>query len=64
MEMSIDHFAFSVGQWVELVESGEKGRVIARAEYESSEDAYLIRYKSADGRLIEAWWGASAIVAQ
>jgi len=41
--------------------SGENGEVIARAQYATSEDTYLLRYKSADGRAVEAWWGESAI---
>lgn len=45
-----------LGQKVELVISGECGQVIGRAQYLSSDDIYLVRYKAADGRAVEGWW--------
>lgn len=55
------HFDFHMGQIVSLIGSGETGKVVARAEYATSEDSYLVRYKARDGRLVECWWGASAL---
>ncbi|MDE1139551.1 hypothetical protein [Paraburkholderia tropica] len=56
-------FKFNLGDVVKIGASDESGEVIARAEYAQSEDSYLLRYKSADGRAVESWWGASALVA-
>jgi hypothetical protein len=47
---------------VRLVLSNEAGVIIGRAEYLESEPSYYVRYKAADGRQVEAWWGESAIV--
>ena len=52
---------YALDQAVILKFSREVGVVIGRAEYMGMEDQYLIRYKAADGRQVEAWWGASAI---
>jgi len=54
-------FNYSIGELVELVESGEVGKVVGRADYQAAEDGYLVRYKSADGRQVECWWGTSAL---
>lgn len=54
---------FSLNQIVKLVESNEVGKVIARAEYLEMVFQYLIRYKCADGRLVQAWWSEPAIEA-
>lgn len=56
-------FKFNLSDTAKLSASGETGEVIGRAEYKSSEDSYLIRYKSADGRATESWWGESALAA-
>lgn len=53
---------FELNQTVTIAASGESGEVIARAEYATDETRYLVRYKSADGRAVEAWWGESALV--
>ena len=52
---------YNLEQAVILKFSREVGVVIGRAEYMSMEDQYLIRYKAADGRQVEAWWGADAL---
>ena len=57
----MNSWQFSLEQAVILKFSREVGVVIGRAEYMSREDQYLIRYKAADGRQVDAWWGASAI---
>lgn len=54
-------FEFSIGENVEIEVSGEKGVIIGRAEYLSSENQYYIRYKAADGRATESWWNADAL---
>jgi hypothetical protein len=58
----MDKFIFELGQTVIIEASGETGRVIARAEYETSENGYLIRYKAGDGRATEAWWTEDALI--
>lgn len=54
-------FQFELKQLVKIIESGERGKVIARAQYMASEDTYLIRYMAADGRAVEQWWADSAL---
>lgn len=54
-------FRFNIEDRVKLIHSDETGIVIGRAEYLHSEDAYYVRYRAADGRQVEAWWGESAI---
>lgn len=53
---------FVLGQQVQIEVSGEQGRVIARVEYEDAQHAYAVRYKSADGRAVAAWWNESALI--
>lgn len=55
------HFKFALGSAVTIIASGETGEVIGRAEYMTSESSYPVRYKSADGRAVESWWGESAL---
>ena len=52
---------FELGQQAQIKASSEQGEVIGRAEYLSSESAYMLRYKSGDGRAVEAWWSESAL---
>lgn len=54
------NFKFELNEKATL-SSREQGVVIARAEYANSENSYLIRYVAADGRLVESWWGESAL---
>ncbi|MBB5444617.1 MULTISPECIES: hypothetical protein [unclassified Paraburkholderia] len=54
-------FKFQIGANVQIDASGEAGEIIGRAEYSTGENTYLMRYKSADGRAVESWWGESAI---
>ena len=53
-------FVFELGDDVVLL-SGEKGYIIGRAEFAEGIDSYLVRYKAADGRLVEGWWNEPAI---
>lgn len=53
---------FDLKQIVQLVESGETGTIVGAAKYAYSEDSYLIRYRAGDGRQVENWWGASALI--
>lgn len=52
---------FALGSTVNMKFSDEFGEVIARAEYTTSENAYLVRYKAGDDRQVESWWGESAL---
>jgi hypothetical protein len=54
-------FKRELGDIVTLDHSGESGQVIGRAEYDTAEPSYLIRYKAGDGRQVEQWWSESAI---
>jgi hypothetical protein len=54
-------FAFQLNEPVVIKASRESGEVIGRADYVASENAYLIRYKAADGRATDQWWGESAL---
>jgi hypothetical protein len=54
-------FKFELGAPVRLSKSEEKGNVTARAEYENSENQYLIIYLAADGRQVDAWWAESQL---
>ena len=54
-------FRFEIGQRVALIESGEEGKIIVRAQYATSEDHYQVRYEAGDGCCREVWWGQSAL---
>lgn len=53
---------FSLGDRAMILESGEHGEVIGRAEFQQAERSYLLRYKGGDGKATEAWWTESALV--
>ena len=63
LRIDIMDLKFALKQVVKLVESGEVGTIIGRAEYATSEPSYYVRYKAADGRQVECWWGETAIEA-
>lgn len=52
---------FNLRDRVKLIESGEQGQVIGRAEYTTTEPHYLVRYRAGDGRQVETWWSESAL---
>ena len=54
-------FEFDIGEQVVVDVSGEAGEVMGRAEYKTSANTYYVRYRSADGRAVEAWWEESAL---
>ena len=54
-------FKFELTGLVEIIESGEKGIVVGRAEYCNSCNDYYIRYMAADGRAVEQWWKEDAL---
>ena len=54
-------FEFELNQEVEIAASRERGEVIGRAEFATSENSYLIRYAAHDGRAVEQWWAESAL---
>jgi hypothetical protein len=56
-------FKFNLDQQAQITISGETGQIIARAEYTTGTQSYLLRYKCADGRAIEAWWNEDALTA-
>lgn len=55
------NFLYAMAERLTLRDSNERGVVIGRAEYATGEDQYLLRYRAADGRAVEAWWGESAL---
>lgn len=55
---------FNLGQTVGLIMSDEQGEIIGRAEYPNAQNAYLVRYRAADGgHQVQRWWDASALKA-
>jgi hypothetical protein len=54
---------FEMKQIVKMAESMETGTIIGLAFYSDKPPQYLVRYKAADGRQVEAWWDESAIQA-
>ena len=46
---------------VSIKVSGEIGIVVGRSDSATSVDQYLLQYKCADGRAVEAWWNESAL---
>lgn len=52
---------FDLNDNLKIVESGEAGICIGRAEFAHDERSYKLRYCAADGRAVEAWWGESAL---
>ena len=61
MNEGTSKFRFDMGDRVRMAESAEVGTIIGRAEYLTSENSYLVRYRAGDGRQTECWWGESAI---
>lgn len=57
----MSQFEFNLNQQVQITVSGETGQVIARAEYLTGTNSYLLRYRSSDGRAVEAWWNEEAL---
>lgn len=55
-------FKFQLGKNVLIAASDEHGKVIGRAQYLNGQNNYLIRYKAADGRAVESWWGEDALI--
>ena len=54
-------FNFNLADRLVVSCSGETGDVLSRSESTTSEPQYLLRYKAADGRTVEAWWTQSAL---
>lgn len=48
-------FKYSMHAQVSLALSSEAGVVRARAEYFTGNRCYLVAYKAADGRQVDAW---------
>ena len=60
--MREDGFEFALKERVKLQLSDETGCVIGRAEYTNSGNSFLVRYKAGDGRQVESWIAADALV--
>ena len=56
-------FKFEMESPVALNLSGERGSVIGRCEYLTSENNYLVRYVDAKGCQVQSWLGESELVA-
>lgn len=56
-------FKFKLTQQLQVSVSGEQGECIARSEHAAAEPQYLLRYRAADGRAVEAWWTECALSA-
>lgn len=54
-------FEHALNARVAIAASGETGEVIGRAQYTTTENQYLVRYKAGDGRAVERWWQQSAL---
>lgn len=61
MEYAMSDFVFQLGDTVVIECSGETGEVIGQGRFIHSEDTFRVRYKSADGHAVEAWWDENAI---
>ena len=59
---AVNEWKFKLKQLAKL-ESGERGTIIARAEYAHGENQYQLRYTAGDGRQCESWWSESALEA-
>ena len=62
MVMDTKAFRFNLLTEVWIADGKEKGTIIGRAEYDTNEPHYLLRYIAGDGRAVEQWWGESALV--
>lgn len=49
-------FKHELGQVVNVTISEEEGRIKARAEYAHGPNQYLLHYRTADGRAVDAWF--------
>lgn len=63
MAAEMNPFKFELNQPVAIAQSGEQGKVIARAEYVEAPPSYLIRYRRADGCASEVWWSETVLCA-
>lgn len=56
-------FKFELKQVVKIAESGERGTIVARAEYVYAEPSYFVRYTNGTGNCVENWWTETALEA-
>lgn len=56
-------FLFDMKSEVKLKESNEQGTVVGRAEYESSENSYYVRYRAGDNCQRKQWIDESDLLA-
>jgi hypothetical protein len=57
----MNDFKFNLNDAVQVSVSAEVVVVIARAEYVTSENSYLVRYAASNGNATQTWWGESAL---
>jgi len=56
-------FKFDLKATATITVSGEKGTIVARSENIRVENQYLVEYRAADGRAVEAWFFESQLTA-
>lgn len=56
------NFEFNIGARVKLSMSHESGIVKGRAEYDNSQNNYLVLYVAADGRQVSSWLGEDELI--
>lgn len=56
----MNEFEFELGVNVHI-DGTEVGTVIARTQYQTAENRYLLRYQIHDVETVERWWGESCL---
>lgn len=56
-------FKFNLSQIVLVSVSGEVGHIKSRADSVTHSNQYLIHYKAADGRAVDAWFDEQDLIA-
>lgn len=54
-------FAFKMGATIVIYLNGTKGEIVGRAQYESAQDDYLVKYLNGNGDLCKTWFTESDI---
>lgn len=55
------NFEFEIGEEVQIVISGETGRIIGRVEYEHGINEFLVFYKDGTRCAVTKWWSAEKL---
>lgn len=56
-------FKFNLSQIVSVSVSGEVGHIKSRSDSVTHSNQYLIHYKAADGRAVDAWFDEQDLIA-